>query len=586
MRNGGIRFIPSRDGDRGTSKREKCLGTINSYATGLDTCSGCIGHTLSIIVSFNNLITLSPILTNITVTVHVSSPNPILFARGEINRGGRCFGLRGFESVGVDAPRSIPARVLSGPSRCVAGINGFVEGRDLSRLPLSGGVVPYGGCVVKLTGVNYIMWGVSGRLGTLCTVGKGGVGVTITKAKCINLSVTALLTRRRTIATISVVPRGIRLVGSHGSPVRSRCVRGCLTRGSLSLATALSNTSTCGSTSFIIVTTPAGCSDGGGFFSASTIRTIVRLIVRGGPSTVVIVGSAVPINFATRIHRGCRYSGVVFDPRFLHRSGTLCSGLCPSEVVINASISGTELIGTTGTFTSLLGRNTVGRSVSALVVNFARTRTIGLFTGACLTLHISCFGRLSACTRVGNLGAGRVVSNIYLSPHVNSRCGGPSFNCNNCYLPGSAGRLLTGCRSIPRGVVSTVIRDGEAHGSFVTSEILRVTKCCGCSSSGACSSTVRGRIAVNICHLAVGSGSSGFERSSVRNIVGQVGTGNTGIVVFRPALRGNTAFFNDRIMGSLSGFGYGDSTVVTGHCSSYLSSIRRGICAHSLFNES
>lgn len=127
-------------------------------------------------------------------------------------------------------------------------------------------------------------------------------------------------------------------------------------------------------------------------------------------------------------------------------------------------------------FTRLLRRNTVGSRVSALFVNTARTRTIGLFTGACLTLHISCFGRLSACTRIGKLSSTTVVRNVNLSPHVNARCGGPSFNCNNCYLPGSAGRLLTGCRSIPRGVVATVIRSGHAHGSCVTSTILHGTK--------------------------------------------------------------------------------------------------------------
>lgn len=314
---------------------------------------------------------------------------------------------------------------------------------------------------------------VGGRVGSFSSL-----GVTITNANCINLDLTALLTRRRRIATISVIPTGISVVGTHGSPVRSSCVRGCFTRGRLSLATALSNRDTCHSTSFIVVTAPAGCSDAGGFFSASTIRTIVGLIVGIGPATVVIVGSAVPINCAGSVHRGANSEGVVFDPRFLHRSGTLCSGLCPDHVIINASPRSRRLIRTTGAFTGLLRRNTVRRGVRALLVNFARTRTIGLFTGACLTLQISCFGRLSACTRSGKLGAHRVVSNIYLSPHVNARCGGPDFNCNNCYLPGSAGRLLTGCRSIPRGLVRTVIRSGTAHGSFVTSHMLRLTNTC------------------------------------------------------------------------------------------------------------
>ncbi len=408
----------------------------------------------------------------------------------------------------------------------------------------------------------------------------------MTKAKCINLSVSMLLTRRGGIATISVVPRGISVVGGQGSPVQSRCVRGCFTRERLSLATALSTTVTCESTSFIIVTTPAGCSDRGGFFSASTVRSIVRLIVGCGPSTIVVVGSAVPMKFATDIEGGCRYSGVVFDPRFLHRDRTLCSGLCPDHVVINASIRGRELMGTTGAFTRLLRRKTVGGSVSALVVNCARTRTIGLFTGACLTLHMSCFGRLSACTRVGNLSARRVVGNIYLSPHVNARCGGPSFNCKKCYLPGSAGRLLTGCTSIPRGVVSTVIRDGGAEGSFVTSHILHVAKCCNCRRSGACDGTGSSPPMVNICHLAVGSGSSGFHRDSVRKIVGHVGTGKTGIIVCRPALTSKRAFFNSYMMGSLRGFGRVSRTVVTGECSTYLSSMTSGICAESVFEES
>ncbi len=412
------------------------------------------------------------------------------------------------------------------------------------------------------------------------------VGVIVTNANCINLSGTVLVTRRRRIATISVVPRGIRVVGGGGSPVISGRVRRCLNDRSLSLRTAMSNTSTCRGTSFIIVTTPAGCSPRGGFFSADTMRTIVRSILRRGPGAVVIVGSAVPINFAGAVHRGFGVGGVLFSPRFLHRKRTLCSGLCPDHVVMNASLRSRELLTTTRAFTRLLRRNTVGGSVRALFVNFARTRTIGLFTGACLTLHISCFGRLSACTRVGKLGAGSVVRNINLSPHVNKRCGGPDFNCNNCYLPGSAGRLLTGCSSIPRGLVRTVMSTGEAEGSFVTSEILRVTKCCDCVRHGRCSTARRRPIAVKICHLAVGSNDSGFHRDSVRNVVGHIGTGNTRIVVCRPALGSNRAFFNDGIIGSLTVFGRRDMTVVTGHFSSYLRSITRGICAESVFGES
>lgn len=161
-----------------------------------------------------------------------------------------------------------------------------------------------------------------------CDVGGfRSLGVTITNANCINLDVTALLDRGRRMITISIVPRGIRGVGGHVSPVRSRCVRGCFTRGRLGLASALSNTSTCGSTSCIIVTTPAGCSPTGGFFSARRVRSIVSLMLDIGPGTMVIVGDAVPIKCYRELCTHCNRVGLLFSPRFLHRSGTLRSGL-------------------------------------------------------------------------------------------------------------------------------------------------------------------------------------------------------------------------------------------------------------------
>lgn len=217
---------------------------------------------------------------------------------------------------------------------------------------------------------------------------------------------------------------------------------------------------------------------------------------------------------------------------------------------------------TTHAFISLLTRKTtprrhsqIGRSndanVPRLIINAARTRTVGLFTGACLTLHITCFGRLSACTRDHKLDAHRVVSNIYLSPHVNSNCGGPDFKCNNCYLPGSAGRLLTGCSRIPRGLVRTVISTGHAHGRFITSRIV--------SHVGSMGSPV-----INVCHLAVGSNSSGFHRSTVRSIVGRFGTGNVLMLVCRPALS-TASFFNDRMARSFGSFARQSAIVITGH---------------------
>lgn len=269
-----------------------------------------------------------------------------------------------------------------------------------------------------------------------------------------------------------------------------------------------------------------------------------------------------PIKCARRLHGGLRSSHVLFSPRFLHRKRTLCSGLRPDHVIINTPRGSARSIRTTHQFTSLLIRNTsptrashIGRSndakVPALIINIARTRTVGLFTGACLTLHITCFGRLSACTRDHKLGAHTVVSNIYLSPHVNSNCGGPDFNCNKCYLPGSAGRLLTGCDRIPRGLVRTVISTGRAHGRFMTSRIVRLIE------------GIRGPV-VNVCQLAVGSNSSGFHRSTVRSIVGRFGTGNVPMLVCRPALH-RSGFRNDRIARSLTSFGAHSSTVMTGH---------------------
>lgn len=79
-------------------------------------------------------------------------------------------------------------------------------------------------------------------------------------------------------------------MGGKGDPVISSMVasflRGdALNREVLSFRTALSPRRTCESTSFTIVTAPAGCSRGGGCFSASDIRTTVASIEQCTPGT-------------------------------------------------------------------------------------------------------------------------------------------------------------------------------------------------------------------------------------------------------------------------------------------------------------
>lgn len=109
------------------------------------------------------------------------------------------------------------------------------------------------------------------------------VGVTITNAKCINLSMTLLLSRRGRIRTLSVIPRGIRLLGRNGDPVMSGRVATFLGTGGsnrhpLGFQTALSPRRTCAKTSCTVITAPAGCSTRGGCFSASDIRTTVTTV--------------------------------------------------------------------------------------------------------------------------------------------------------------------------------------------------------------------------------------------------------------------------------------------------------------------
>lgn len=123
----------------------KCPATALATTPPLSFSRTLLGEAISVVNNLVNDVVSLPVVLVATVPLLVRSPNPLVFGRRHINGGKHVFGVCGLHSVCASTRGHGTRLVTDGGvgnfvfgvsgSPQVAGINGFVEGADVSRLP-------------------------------------------------------------------------------------------------------------------------------------------------------------------------------------------------------------------------------------------------------------------------------------------------------------------------------------------------------------------------------------------------------------------------------------------------------------------
>lgn len=95
----------------------------------------CVKRILDIFLSLLGIVTLSPLLFLIAITIKITSPGPILFKQKRIGKNNKLFYIYKFRSMRIDTPKNMPTHLLENPNQYITRIGRIMRKTSLDELP-------------------------------------------------------------------------------------------------------------------------------------------------------------------------------------------------------------------------------------------------------------------------------------------------------------------------------------------------------------------------------------------------------------------------------------------------------------------
>lgn len=95
----------------------------------------CVKRILDIFLSLLGIVTLSPLLFLIAITIKITSPGPILFKQKRIGKNNKLFYIYKFRSMRIDTPKNMPTHLLENPNQYITRIGTIMRKTSLDELP-------------------------------------------------------------------------------------------------------------------------------------------------------------------------------------------------------------------------------------------------------------------------------------------------------------------------------------------------------------------------------------------------------------------------------------------------------------------
>lgn len=95
----------------------------------------CVKRILDMFLSLLGIVTLSPLLFLIAITIKITSPGPILFKQKRIGKNNKLFYIYKFRSMRIDTPKNMPTHLLENPNQYITRIGRIMRKTSLDELP-------------------------------------------------------------------------------------------------------------------------------------------------------------------------------------------------------------------------------------------------------------------------------------------------------------------------------------------------------------------------------------------------------------------------------------------------------------------